>query len=68
MNIGRMIFAFTREQYLIAIECETAFVYPPCPKCMTDYALVDFDNSFDGGPYVCKACGGSIRVEIKEWS
>ena len=65
MNIGRLIFAFTREQYIVPIEAEVVFGSPGCTQCLADYALVDFDHKFAEGLYTCGSCSGSVRAKEK---
>ncbi|KKN81568.1 hypothetical protein LCGC14_0318270 [marine sediment metagenome] len=65
MNIGRIIFAFTRGQYIVEVTSGMVFAYPPCPRCLIDYALVNFDEKFRDGNYMCDKCGSLIRLKEK---
>ena len=65
MNIGRLIFAFTRSQYIVPVTSEMVFAYPPCPKCLADYALVNFNHEFRDGNFHCDSCGSLVRLKEK---
>ena len=65
MNIGRMIFAFTREQYIVRVTSEMVFAYSRCPRCLSDYALVNFNEEFRDGNFHCDFCGALIRLKEK---
>ena len=65
MNIGQMIFAFTRAQYIVRVTSEMVFAFPECPKCLADYALVNFNEEFRDGNFQCDFCGELVRLEEK---